>query len=101
MLFRSGAFFSDSDNPIEVLKRHSRIYGALLAFQLLMGYEVDADFEVLSKSLPKETDGSIVDLTPFKKSAQTCARQLIDLVDREKAKKKKVAPASSGQSSMP
>ena len=100
----TGAFFVDGDNPIEVLKRSSRIYGALLAFQLLMGYNVGAEFENLLKSLPKEMDGSIVDLGKYKKSAHICARQLIDMVDAEKAKKQKVekaAPAASGQSSMP
>ena len=33
-------------SKIEVLKRTSRILGALLAFQLLLGYGIEADFEI-------------------------------------------------------
>lgn len=96
------AFFVDNDDPIEVLKRTSRIYGALLAFQLLMGYGVKAKFEELSKALPKEEDGTLVDLNPFTKSARVYARQLIDLVEANKKKgAAKTAPSASGQTSMP
>ena len=37
--------FIDHADPIEVLKRSSRAYGALLTFQLLMGHGVAADFK--------------------------------------------------------
>lgn len=98
----TGAFFIDHENPIEVLKRNSCILGATLAFQLLMGYDVESEFEVLSKSMPTDEEGEIVDLTPFRDTAKTCVFQLIDLVDSEKAEnKKKSAPAASVHSSMP
>lgn len=95
------AFFVDNDDPIEVLKRTSRIYGALLAFQLLMGYGVEAKFEELSKALPKKEDGTLVDLNPFTKSARVYARQLIDMVEANKKKgATKIALSASGQTSM-
>jgi hypothetical protein len=37
------AFAVDTKDNIEVLKRTSRTYGALLAFQLMMGYGFKAD----------------------------------------------------------
>ena len=76
------AFFIDHAEPIEVLKRSSRLFGALLAFQLLMGHGVHANFEELSKVLPIKADGSAVDLGPFTKRARECARGLIELVSR-------------------
>jgi hypothetical protein len=39
------AFFVDADCTIEVLKSTSRLYGALLAFHLLMRYGFEADVE--------------------------------------------------------
>ncbi|KAM0904955.1 hypothetical protein ACQ4PT_017682 [Festuca glaucescens] len=56
------AFFIDTDGTIEVLKHHSRLYGALLAFQLLVGYGFEADMERLTKALPRNEDGSTVNL---------------------------------------
>jgi hypothetical protein len=38
-------FFVDADGIIEVLKRNSRLYAALLAFQLLVGHGFKADME--------------------------------------------------------
>jgi hypothetical protein len=67
------AFFIDTDNSIEVLKRRSRLYGALLAFQLLMGYGFEADMERLTKELPKNEDGSTVDLGLYSNPARKCA----------------------------
>ena len=96
------AFFVDNNDPIEVLKRTSRIYGALLVFQLMMGYGVEAEFEELSKALPIEEDGTAIDLSPFTKSTRTCARQLIDLVEANKKRgAATTAPSASGQTSMP
>jgi hypothetical protein len=59
------AFFVDTDDTIEVFKRTSRIYGALLAFQLLMGYGFEADMELLTKELPKDKDGAAIDPSSF------------------------------------
>ncbi|KAK1684390.1 hypothetical protein QYE76_045238 [Lolium multiflorum] len=65
------------------LSRYSnvlRTYGALLAFQLMMGHGFKANIEEMSKELPKDQDGRFVDLGAFKTSALKCARQLIELV---------------------
>lgn len=70
------AFFIDTDDPLELLKRNSRLYGALLAFQLMMGYGVAAKFEELSKALTAGEDDSAIDLGPFTESARKCAREL-------------------------
>ena len=92
------AFFVNTDGTIEVLKRTSRIYGALLAFQLLMGYGVEADLEKLTKVLPTRKDGSAVDLSAFSKSARKCSRQLIELVEANKKKgAAETAPSASTQ----
>ncbi|KAK1631150.1 hypothetical protein QYE76_005465 [Lolium multiflorum] len=84
------AFAVDTKETIEVFKRTSRTYGALLAFQLMMGYGFKADIEEMTKELPKEKDGRSVDLSAFTVSARTCARQLLALVSSEKTS---VAPA--------
>ena len=73
------AFAVDTKEVIEVFKRTSRTYGALLAFQLMMGYGFKADIEEMTKELPKK-DGRFVDLSAFTASARTCARQLLELV---------------------
>ncbi|KAK1618377.1 hypothetical protein QYE76_023894 [Lolium multiflorum] len=54
------AFAVDTKEVIEVFKRTSRTYGALLAFQLMMGYGFKADIEEMTKELPKEKDGRLV-----------------------------------------
>ncbi|KAK1697295.1 hypothetical protein QYE76_013992 [Lolium multiflorum] len=54
------AFAVDTKEVIEVFKRTSRTYGALLAFQLMMGYGFKADIEEMTKELPKEQDGKYV-----------------------------------------
>ncbi|KAK1632396.1 hypothetical protein QYE76_006711 [Lolium multiflorum] len=74
------AFAVDTKEVIEVFKRTSRTYGAVLAFQLMMGYGFKGDIEEMTKELPKEQDGKLVDLSAFKASALTCARQLLELV---------------------
>ena len=92
------AFFIDTNNTIEVLKRRSRLYGALLAFQLLMGYGFEADMERLTKALPKNEDGSTVDLGLYSESTRKCACQLLKLVEDQKKKSASdVAPSSSAQ----
>ena len=92
------AFFVDHADPIEVLKRSSRTYGALLTFQLLMGHGIPADFEEVLSAIPLEEDGTEVNLGQFTKKARECACRLIELV--ESSKKKKTASAF-GQTSMP
>lgn len=81
------AFAVDTKEVIEVFKRTSRTYGAVLAFQLMMGHGFKADIEEMSKELPKEEDGRFVDLSTFKASAVRCACQLLELVSSRKASK--------------
>ena len=98
------AFFVNQANPIEVLKCSSRIYRALLMFQLMMGHGVPADFDEVSKAIPCEEDGSPVELGQFTKKARECACHLIELVESNKKKADqtaKVASSASGQTSMP
>jgi hypothetical protein len=66
------AFSIDTEGIIEVFKRTSRTYGALLVFQLLMGYEFKADMQSLTKKLPKDQDGLVIDLSPFSAPARKC-----------------------------
>ena len=95
-------FIADGGGKIEVLKRTSRILGALLAFQLLMGYGIEADFEAMMHDLLKADDGTKIDLTQFTARARDCARQLIDLVEVNKAKKVgKDTPSASAQTIAP
>ncbi|KAK1696579.1 hypothetical protein QYE76_013276 [Lolium multiflorum] len=91
------AFAIDTKEVIEVFKRTSRTYGALLAFQLMMGYGFKADIEEMTKELPKGKDGQSIDLSTFTASARTCARQLLDLVSR----KTSVGPSLSTQTQAP
>ena len=91
-------FFIDSNSTIEVLKRRSHFYGALLAFQLLMGYGFEADMERFTTALPKNKDGSTVDLGLFNDSSRKCACQLLKLVEDQKKKTASdAAPSSSAQ----
>ncbi|KAK1647863.1 hypothetical protein QYE76_065668 [Lolium multiflorum] len=90
------AFLIDSSEPVEVLKRRSRLFGAVLTFQLLMGHGMGSDLENVSKALPVDDDNHLVDLEPFKRSAVTCANQLLKLVDEAKTKSApEAAPGSS------
>ncbi|KAK1618429.1 hypothetical protein QYE76_023946 [Lolium multiflorum] len=54
------AFAVDTKEVIEVFKRTSRTYGALLAFQLMMGHGFKANIEEMTKELPKGQDGQFV-----------------------------------------
>ena len=92
------AFAVNTKEVIEVFKRTSRTYGALLAFQLMMGHGFKANIEEMSKELPKEQDGQFVDLGVFKTSALKCARQLLELVS---AKKSSAGPSLSNQTQAP
>jgi hypothetical protein len=96
------AFFIDTNNKIEVPKRHSRLYGALLAFQLLMVYGFKADMECLTKALQKNEDGSTVDHGLYSDPARRCARQLLKLVEDQKKKfASEAVPSSSAQTQAP
>jgi hypothetical protein len=89
-------FFVDSSEAIEVLKRRSRLFGAVLTFQRLMGHGLGSDLVKLSKALPVDVDNCLLNLEPFKQLAVTCANQLIKLVDEENTKVvPEAAPGSS------
>jgi hypothetical protein len=91
-------FFINSSDAIEVLKRRSRLYGAVLTFQLLMGHGFGSDLEKLSKALPMGANGFLVDLDPFKQSSLSCANRLLKLVDDDKKKDaSEAAPSSSAR----
>ncbi|KAK1607481.1 hypothetical protein QYE76_031154 [Lolium multiflorum] len=92
------AFAVITKEVIEVFKRTSRTYGALLAFQLMMGHGFKADIEEMSKELPKDQDGRLVDLGDFKTPALKCAHQLLELVS---AKKSSTGPSLSNQTQAP
>ena len=92
------AFVVNTKETIEVFKRTSRTYGALLAFQLMMGHGFKADMEQMSKELPKEQDGQLIDLSVYKSSARKCALQLLELVS---ANKSAVGPGLSTQTQAP
>jgi hypothetical protein len=90
------AFLVDPSEPVEVLKRRNRLFGAVLTFQLLMGHGMGSELEKLSKALPVDDDNHLVDLEPFKRSAVICANQLLKLVEEAQAKPiPGSAPASS------
>ncbi|KAK1664455.1 hypothetical protein QYE76_052614 [Lolium multiflorum] len=94
------AFLVDPSEPVEVLKRRNRLFGAVLTFQLLMGHGMGSELEKLSKALPVDDDNRPVNLKPFKRSAVACANQLLKLVDEAQSKSApKAAPGSS--SSLP
>jgi hypothetical protein len=94
----ANTFFVDSNCAIEVLKCRSRLYGAVLAFQLLMGHGFKSDLEQLSKALLAYADSSHVKLGPFNESACICTSQLLKLVDDDKKKSaSETAPSSSAQ----
>jgi hypothetical protein len=94
-------FSVDTEGIIEVFKHTSRTYGALLAFQLLMGYGFQADMESLMKEMPKDQDGLAIDLSPFRVPARQCARQLLDLAEANKPAAGEAAPSLSTQTQAP
>ncbi|KAK1678627.1 hypothetical protein QYE76_039475 [Lolium multiflorum] len=79
------AFLVDPSEPVEVLKRRSRLIGAVLTFQLLMGHGMGSELEEFSKALPVDDENHLVDLEPFKRSAITCANRLLKLVAEAQA----------------
>ena len=94
-------FSVDTEGIIEVFKRTSRTYGALLAFQLLMGHGFKAEMELLTKELPKDQDGQAIDLSLFKVSARKCALQLLELVSANKSTAGGAGPSLSTQTQAP
>ncbi|KAK1617484.1 hypothetical protein QYE76_023001 [Lolium multiflorum] len=92
----AASFLVDPSEPVEVLKRRSRLFGAVLTFQLLMGHGMGSTLEELSKALPVDNDNHLVDLEPYKRPAVTCANRLLKLVDEAQAKP---APESAPDSS--
>ncbi|KAK1579565.1 hypothetical protein QYE76_037210 [Lolium multiflorum] len=92
----AASFLVDPSEPVEVLKRRSRLFGAVLTFQLLMGHGMESNLEELSKTLPVDSDHNLIDLEPYKRSAVTCANRLLKLVDEAQAKP---APESAPGSS--
>jgi hypothetical protein len=94
-------FSINTEGTIEVFKRTSRTYGALLAFQLLMGHGFKAEMELLTKELPKDQDGQAIDLSLFKVSARKCALQLLELVSANKPAAGRAAPSLSTQTQAP
>ena len=93
------AFFLNHANPIEVLKRSSRVYGALLTFQILMGHGVDVDFEDMSAALPVAEDGTAIKLGQYTKRDRECARQLMEQVEANKKKKAEAADKTAASAS--
>ncbi|KAK1650719.1 hypothetical protein QYE76_068524 [Lolium multiflorum] len=91
------AFLVDPSEHVEVLKRRSRLFGAVLTFQLLMGHGLGSELEKLSKALPVDDNNCLINLEPFKQSAVTCANQLLKLVDE--AKTRAAPEATPGSSS--
>jgi hypothetical protein len=90
------AFSIDPSEPIEVLKRRSRLFGAVLTFQLLMGHGLGSKLEKLSKPLRVDENNCLVNLDPYKQSTVKCANRLLKLVDEAKTKSApEAAPGSS------
>ncbi|KAK1664271.1 hypothetical protein QYE76_052430 [Lolium multiflorum] len=90
------SFLIDPSEPVEVVKRYSRLFGAVLTFQLLMGHGLGSELERFSEALPVDDNGRLINLEPFKQSAVTCANRLLKLVDEAKTKTApEAAPGSS------
>jgi hypothetical protein len=94
-------FSVDTEGTIDVFKRTSHTYGALLAFQLMMGHDFKADMELMTKELPKDQDGQAIDLSLFKVSARKCAMQLVELVSANKSTTGRASPSLSTQTQAP
>src|SRR3954464_13518358 len=92
------AFIVGGVAKIEVQKRNSRLHGALLSFQLMLGYGLASDFEEMMQDLRKAADGTEISLGKFHVRARDLALQLIDLVEASKASRAgKDAPSALAQ----
>ncbi|KAK1609153.1 hypothetical protein QYE76_032826 [Lolium multiflorum] len=78
------AFAVDTKEVIEVFKRTSRTYGALLAFQLMMGHGFKANIEEMTKELPKGQDGKFVFPVPSFVDDSSGALPEVDRIQRMK-----------------
>src|SRR4051794_6489694 len=78
------AFIVGGGTKVEVHKRNSRLHGALLSFQLMLGYGLTADFEEMMQDLLKNADGTEVSLGQFHARARDLALQVIELVEASK-----------------
>ena len=88
-------FIIKEKTAVEVLKRNSKIYGAVLALQVMMGNGVELNYEEVVQTLPKDKDGALVDLSPFGERAKFCAARLVQFAE---ASKKKESSAKDGPS---
>src|SRR4051794_21146814 len=96
------AFLIKETTAVEVLKHNSRIYGAFIALQVMMGNGIETNYEEIVKMLPKDEDGADVDLTLFNQRTKDCAFDLVEFVEANKKKKsKKNAPSASAQTHIP
>ncbi|KAK1615836.1 hypothetical protein QYE76_021353 [Lolium multiflorum] len=97
----TNTFAVDTEGIIEVFKRTSHTYDALLAFQLMMGHGFKDDMELMMKELPKDQDGQAIDLSLFEVSTRKCALQLLELVSANKSTAGKAGPSLSTQTQVP
>src|SRR3954467_2160270 len=92
------AFIVGGAAKVEVQKRNSRLHGALLSFQLMLGYGLTDDVEEMMQDLPKAADGTEISLGQFHARARDLALQFIELVEASKASRaSKDAPSASAQ----
>src|SRR3954451_14118476 len=90
------AFIVGGAAKIEVQKRNTRLHGALLSFQLMLGYGIAADFEEMMQDLPKAADGTEISLGQFHARARDLSLQLIELIEASKSSRVgKDAPSAS------
>src|SRR4051794_28700344 len=67
------AFIVGGAAKVEVQKRNSRLHGALLSFQLMLGYGLTTAFEEMMQDLPKAADGTEISLGQFHARARDLA----------------------------
>lgn len=97
----SETFLVKETAAIEVLKRKSRVFGAFLALQIIMGNGVELNFEEVVKMLPRDKEGADIDLSPFVDRAKDCALALIQFADENKKAKTAGDASSSVQTHAP
>ncbi|KAK1618269.1 hypothetical protein QYE76_023786 [Lolium multiflorum] len=73
------AFLVDPSEPVEVLKRRSRLIGAVLTFQLLMGHGMGSELEEFSK-IPSSSSHAELFLNPSSNDESGLVRRLRDQV---------------------
>src|SRR4051794_11538349 len=80
------------------LEVNHRLLGATLVFQQLMGHKENIDFKALSSALPLDDEGDMEDLSAYRLSSRTCAANLINLADEERARcEKEAADAAAAE----